>query len=127
MYGGLAALVLAGHGSLPLMCLLAVAAGSATALFAPAMDGVVPLVVPTGQLQQAHGLLRVGTNIRGASTGCCCAALIVLATVAALLAPQVRALRTCGQTGRPSEGPSVIRGSADARPASGEAAEQPGQ
>ncbi|MDF6044554.1 MFS transporter [Streptomyces sp. JH14] len=62
-YGGLAALVLAGHGSLPLMCLLAVAAGSATALFAPAMDGVVPLVVPAWQLQQANGMLRVGTNV----------------------------------------------------------------
>ncbi|MFP8887048.1 MFS transporter [Streptomyces mangrovi] len=62
-YGGLAALVLAEHASLVLMCVLAVAAGTATALFSPAMDGAVPLVVPAGQLQQANGLLRVGTNI----------------------------------------------------------------
>ncbi|MFG2628729.1 MFS transporter [Streptomyces sp. NPDC048473] len=62
-YGGLAALVLAGHAPLLLMCVLAVAAGTATALFAPAMDGVVPLVVPAEQLQQANGLLRVGMNI----------------------------------------------------------------
>ncbi|MFF2960385.1 MFS transporter [Streptomyces sp. NPDC057963] len=62
-YGGLAVLVLAGHAPLLLMCVLAVAAGTATALFAPAMDGVVPLVVPAEQLQQANGLLRVGTNI----------------------------------------------------------------
>ncbi|MER5279835.1 MFS transporter [Streptomyces sp. NPDC002809] len=62
-YGGLAVLVLAGHAPLPLMCVLAVAAGTATALFAPAMDGMVPLVVPAGQLQQANGLLRVSTNV----------------------------------------------------------------
>ncbi|MFJ2092211.1 MFS transporter [Streptomyces sp. NPDC087901] len=62
-YGGLAVLVLAGHAPLLLMCVLAVAAGTATALFAPAMDGMVPLVVPAEQLQQANGSLRVSTNI----------------------------------------------------------------
>jgi MFS family permease len=62
-YAGLAAMVLAHHAPLPAMCLLAVAAGTATALFAPAMDGVVPLVVPAERLQQANGLLRVGTNV----------------------------------------------------------------
>jgi MFS family permease len=61
-YAGLAALVLTGHAPLVAMCLLAVAAGTATALFSPAMDGVVPLVVPADRLQQANGLLRVGTN-----------------------------------------------------------------
>ena len=61
-YAGLAALVLTGHAPLVAMCLLAVAAGTATALFAPAMDGIVPLVVPADRLQQANGLLRVGTN-----------------------------------------------------------------
>lgn len=61
-YAGLAALVLTGHAPLVAMCLLAVAAGTATALFAPAMDGIVPLVVPAGRLQQANALLRVGTN-----------------------------------------------------------------
>ncbi|GCB52923.1 transmembrane efflux protein [Streptomyces sp. NL15-2K] len=61
-YAGLAAMVLTGHAPLVAMCLLAVVAGTATALFSPAMDGLVPLVVPAGRLQQANGLLRVGTN-----------------------------------------------------------------
>ncbi|MET9730440.1 MFS transporter [Streptomyces sp. NPDC006458] len=61
-YAGLAMLVLSGHAPLALMCVLAVVAGTATALFSPAMDGLVPLVVPAEQLQQANGLLRVGTN-----------------------------------------------------------------
>lgn len=62
-YGGLAVMILAGHAPLLLMCVLAVAAGTATALFAPAMDGMVPLVVPAEQLQQANGSLRVATNV----------------------------------------------------------------
>ncbi|MFE5814840.1 MFS transporter [Streptomyces sp. NPDC056479] len=61
-YAGLAAMVLTGHAPLVAMCVLAMAAGTATALFAPAMDGLVPLVVPAGRLQQANGLLRMGTN-----------------------------------------------------------------
>ncbi|MPY62904.1 MFS transporter [Streptomyces spongiae] len=61
-YGGLAALVLTGHAPLMAMCALAVVAGTATALFSPAMDGMVPLVVPADRLQQANGWLRVGTN-----------------------------------------------------------------
>jgi MFS family permease len=61
-YAGLAAMALSRHAPLVLFCLLAVAAGTATALFSPAMDGVVPLVVPAERLQQANGLLRVGTN-----------------------------------------------------------------
>ncbi|MFI9829177.1 MFS transporter [Streptomyces sp. NPDC051913] len=61
-YAGLAVMVLSGHAPLAGMCLLAVAAGTATALFAPAMDGLVPLLVPTARLQQANGLLRMGTN-----------------------------------------------------------------
>ncbi|MFF3330241.1 MFS transporter [Streptomyces sp. NPDC002888] len=61
-YAGLAAMVLTGHAPPVAMCLLAVAAGTATALFAPAMDGLVPLVVPADRLQRANGLLRVGTN-----------------------------------------------------------------
>ncbi|WP_265582713.1 MFS transporter [Streptomyces ferrugineus] len=61
-YAGLAAVVLSGHAPLLLMCVLAVVAGTATALFAPAMDGLVPLIVPAGRLQQANGMLRVGTN-----------------------------------------------------------------
>lgn len=61
-YAGLAAMVLTGHAPLTAMCLLAVAAGTASALFAPAMDGMVPLVVPRDRLQRANGLLRVATN-----------------------------------------------------------------
>ncbi|MFE9681139.1 MFS transporter [Streptomyces sp. NPDC006285] len=61
-YAGLAGLVLSGHAPLAAMCVLAVVAGTATALFSPAMDGLVPLVVPADRLQQANGLLRVGTN-----------------------------------------------------------------
>ncbi|MFI0787374.1 MFS transporter [Streptomyces lydicus] len=61
-YAGLAAMVLTGHAPLLALCLLAVLAGTATALFSPAMDGVIPLLVPAGRLQQANGLLRVGMN-----------------------------------------------------------------
>lgn len=62
-YACLAVMVLTEHAPLAAMCAMAVAAGTATALFTPAMDGVVPLVVPPGQLQQANGLLRMGTNM----------------------------------------------------------------
>lgn len=61
-YTGLAAMVLTGHAPLAAMCLPAVTAGTASALFAPAMDGMVPLVVPAGRLQRANGLLRMATN-----------------------------------------------------------------
>ncbi|MEV0485949.1 MFS transporter [Streptomyces sp. NPDC050508] len=61
-YTALAAMVLTRHAPLPAMCLLAVAAGTASALFGPAMNGIMPLVVPTDRLQQANALLRVGTN-----------------------------------------------------------------
>ncbi|MFI6401393.1 MFS transporter [Streptomyces sp. NPDC050548] len=61
-YTGLAVLVLSGHAPVLALCLLAVAAGTATALFAPAMEGIVPLVVSADRLQRANGLLRVGTN-----------------------------------------------------------------
>ncbi|MFI5885092.1 MFS transporter [Streptomyces sp. NPDC051554] len=61
-YTGLATLVLTGHAPLPAMCVLAVAAGTASALFMPAMDGIVPLIVSAERLQRANGTLRVGTN-----------------------------------------------------------------
>lgn len=61
-YGGLAAMVLTGHAPLTAMCLLAVVAGTASALFAPAMSGVVPQLVPAAQFQRANALLRVGMN-----------------------------------------------------------------
>ncbi|MEW2515443.1 MFS transporter [Streptomyces sp. NPDC046870] len=61
-YGGLAALVLSGHAPVGALCALAVAAGTASALFGPAMDGVIPQLVAADTLQRANGLLRVGTN-----------------------------------------------------------------
>ncbi|MFE2373562.1 MFS transporter [Streptomyces sp. NPDC059398] len=61
-YGALAAMVLTGHAPLTAMCLLAALAGTASALFAPAMSGVVPQIVPSAQLQQANAWLRVGMN-----------------------------------------------------------------
>ncbi|TXC99577.1 MFS transporter [Streptomyces sp. ISID311] len=61
-YAGLAAMVLSGHAPLWALCSLAALAGTATALFSPAMDGVIPLLVPSGRLQRANGLLRVGMN-----------------------------------------------------------------
>ncbi|MFG2963904.1 MFS transporter [Streptomyces sp. NPDC048288] len=61
-YGGLAAMVLGGHAPVAALCALAVTAGIASALFGPAMDGVVPQLVPVEALQRANGLLRVGTN-----------------------------------------------------------------
>ncbi|MEU9243346.1 MFS transporter [Streptomyces sp. NPDC048385] len=61
-YGGLAAMVLSGHAPVAALCALAVTAGTATALFGPAMDGVIPQLVPSEALQRANGLLRVGTN-----------------------------------------------------------------
>ncbi|MEU5165468.1 MULTISPECIES: MFS transporter [Streptomyces] len=62
-YGGLAVMVLAGRAPLAAMCVLAVLAGTATALFSPAMDGVLPLLVSRERLQQANAHLRVGTNM----------------------------------------------------------------
>ncbi|MET8174691.1 MFS transporter [Streptomyces clavifer] len=61
-YGVLAVMVLTGRAPLPAMCVVAAVAGTATALFAPAMDGVLPLLVSGKRLQQANALLRVGTN-----------------------------------------------------------------
>ncbi|WP_326696019.1 MFS transporter [Streptomyces sp. NBC_01754] len=62
-YGGLALMVMTGRAPLTAMCALAVVAGTATALFAPAMDGVLPLLVRAERLQQANALLRMGTNM----------------------------------------------------------------
>ncbi|MGY4924219.1 MFS transporter [Streptomyces sp. 900105755] len=61
-YGGLAVMVLSGHAPVAALCALAVTAGTATALFSPAMDGAIPVLVPSEALQRANGLLRVGTN-----------------------------------------------------------------
>ncbi|MFK0173843.1 MFS transporter [Streptomyces sp. NPDC090306] len=61
-YAALAVSVLTAHAPVAVLCALAVLAGTASALFAPAMDGLVPLLVPASRLQRANGLLRMGTN-----------------------------------------------------------------
>jgi hypothetical protein len=61
-YAALAAMVLTGHAPVAGLCLLAVLGGTASALFAPAMEGLVPLLVPARRLQRANGLLRMSTN-----------------------------------------------------------------
>ncbi|MEU5538960.1 MFS transporter [Streptomyces sp. NPDC020362] len=61
-YGGLAVMVLSGHAPVVALCALAAMAGIASALFSPAMDGVIPQLVPPAALQRANGVLRVGTN-----------------------------------------------------------------
>ncbi|MEV6418722.1 MFS transporter [Streptomyces sp. NPDC051662] len=61
-YAGLAAMILTGYAPLWALCALAVLAGTATALFMPALEGVVPLIVPESALQRANGILRIGTN-----------------------------------------------------------------
>lgn len=61
-YLTVSSLILIRHSPLIVMCLLSLMAGTASALFAPAMSGVLPCLVPTAMLQRATGLLRVGTN-----------------------------------------------------------------
>src|SRR5262245_57566332 len=57
--GALAALVLSGHAELWSMALLAAANGVAVAPGLPAMNGIVPQLVPRDQLQQANALLSL--------------------------------------------------------------------
>jgi MFS family permease len=45
------------------LAVAAVVAGSATALFSPAMTGLVPEIVPASRLQQANATIRVGQNV----------------------------------------------------------------
>jgi MFS family permease len=61
-YAGLAAMVLCGWAPLGPMCVLAFVAGTAVALFFPAMNGVVPLIAPAEHLQQANAWLRLSMN-----------------------------------------------------------------
>ncbi len=61
-FAGLAVMVLTRQAPLPLVCLLAAVAGSGLALFAPAMTGVVPLIVPPDRLQRANAVLRMSMN-----------------------------------------------------------------
>lgn len=59
----LAALVFAGSSQFGLMTVAAVFAGLATAMFTPAMTGLVPELVDEAQLQAANAVMRLGQNI----------------------------------------------------------------
>ncbi|WP_220096464.1 MFS transporter [Streptomyces cyaneus] len=58
----LAFLITTENSSLTLLCLLAAVAGTASALLYPAMDGLVPQLVPENALQRANAVLRTGNN-----------------------------------------------------------------
>ncbi len=60
---GLGAAFLTGHAILPVLMVLAAANGIASALFFPAITGLIPQVVPEHQLQSANGLLRLTMNL----------------------------------------------------------------
>lgn len=60
---GLLAVIAERDSELWQLCALAALAGAASALFTPAMNGVIPELVPHDQLQRANGLVRVGQNL----------------------------------------------------------------
>jgi MFS family permease len=61
-YAAAAALILTGTARVPALMALAVCHGIATAMFSPALTGIVPQVVPQDRLQAANGLLRLSGN-----------------------------------------------------------------
>jgi MFS family permease len=61
-WGGIGAMLITGRAPVSLLVTLAAVAGMATALFFPALTGIVPEVVPVARLQTANGLLRLGMN-----------------------------------------------------------------
>ena len=62
-WGALAAMLITGYAPVGLLIGAAGIAGMATALFYPALTGVVPEVVPEERLQSANGILRLGQNV----------------------------------------------------------------
>jgi MFS family permease len=62
-WSGLAAAVFARIDPLPLLTALAFLAGSATALFLPTTQGLVPELVAAQSLQRANATLRIGQNV----------------------------------------------------------------
>jgi MFS family permease len=62
-WGALAVMLLTGWAPLGVMVAASGLAGMATALFYPALTGVVPEVVPAERLQSANGILRLGQNL----------------------------------------------------------------
>ncbi len=61
--GAAAALLLSGHATVPLLAVTAVVNGAAAAFILPAMNGLVPQVVPASHLQPANAVLRMSFNI----------------------------------------------------------------
>jgi predicted MFS family arabinose efflux permease len=59
------ALFLTGSATVPALGALAAVGGSATALFFPALTGLVPEVATDDELQAANGLVRLATNVAG--------------------------------------------------------------
>jgi MFS family permease len=55
-------MLLTGQAPILMLAVMSAFAGLGTALFWPAMVGVVPQVTPTSQLQQGNAILRLGTN-----------------------------------------------------------------
>ncbi|GLX01004.1 MFS transporter [Microtetraspora sp. NBRC 16547] len=62
-YFCLAAMMLIGWTPIPGLVTAAAVSGIATAIFFPALTGIVPDVVPADRLQTANALLGLGTNI----------------------------------------------------------------
>ncbi len=62
-WGALAVMLLTGWAPLGLLIAASGLAGIATALFYPALTGVVPEVVAPDRLQSANGILRLGQNL----------------------------------------------------------------
>lgn len=56
------AMIFTGNAPLPLLGLAAVVAGVGTAMFLPALNGVLPEFVSGERLQSANALLRIGQN-----------------------------------------------------------------
>ncbi len=59
------ALFLTGNATVPALGALAAVGGTATALFFPALTGLVPEVATDDELQAANGLVRLATNVAG--------------------------------------------------------------
>jgi MFS family permease len=61
-WASLAAMLITGWAPIGLMIAASALAGTTSALFYPASQGVVPEVVPAKSLQRANGILRLGMN-----------------------------------------------------------------
>jgi predicted MFS family arabinose efflux permease len=123
-WGGLAAMFITGWAPVPMMVAFSALAGMATAMYWPAMTGIVPEVVAAERLQSANGVLRLGMNgarIGGFAVAGGCVALIgagwTLALNAGLLVAsavlvaflRLPPVRPTGSTGHDAERTSMFR------------------